>query len=65
MLQKVIIVARHGPRHPVIKFSKLDQSHWQDLKTTNEEKMTTRAILTEKGKEFCKEFGHILKKTIL
>lgn len=71
-LKKIVIVARHGPRVPIKKLDKLDQSYWISIKSnksneSNESKqldkheIATNADLTEKGKEYCKEFGKYLK----
>ena len=60
-LKKVVIVARHGPRAPIRKLDKLDQSFWKDLKTTDKNEIAVMAALTEKGKEYCKDFGKFLK----
>ncbi len=62
MLKKVVVIARHGPRNPIMSLHKLDQSVWEDLKTKNEDHIAERATLTKNGREFCKEFGKILKK---
>lgn len=59
-LKKVIIVARHGPRGPIKLLNKLDQSVWVDI-GVNKNKVTT-VPLTVLGKEYCKEFGKLLKE---
>ena len=60
-LKKVIIVARHGPRAPIRQLSKLDQSFWKNLKTTDKNEIAVLAELTEKGRVFCREFGKKIK----
>lgn len=48
-LKKVIIIARHGPREPITIVPKLGK--WD----------SDEAMLTEKGKSYCYNFGYVMR----
>ena len=51
MLQKVIIIARHGPREPSIDISTLPKF----------ERNKKTSMITSKGKKYCQQFGSNIK----
>ncbi len=64
-LRKLIIVARHGPREPILNLSKLEPFKYfvnnTNSKINKRSNMVKHAELTDKGLEFCYDFGKYIK----
>jgi hypothetical protein len=62
-LKKIVIVARHGPREPVLHLPKLDKFNPENTADDlHIDKNITGAQLTKHGVEFCTNFGKYIRK---
>jgi hypothetical protein len=62
LLQKIIMITRHGPREPILQLPKLDKFSSDMNKSTNINHHIIGAQLTEHGKDYCNKFGTYIKK---